>query len=92
MTPTRYDVSVFRPSAVSATMRPADSHDLPPGVFALRGSAKRIIILLLLAAMVATFGFWATLKGILGAIGVIILLCLLGVLFLSFLAAWILRR
>ena len=51
-----------------------------------------IIILLLLAAMVATFGFWATLKGILGAIGVIILLCLLGVLFLSFLAAWILKR
>jgi len=28
-----------------------------------------IIVLLLLAAMVATFGFWGTLKGILGAIG-----------------------
>lgn len=51
-----------------------------------------IIIILLLAAMVATFGFWATLKGILGAIGVIILLCLLGVLTLSFLAAWLMKK
>ena len=51
-----------------------------------------IIILLLLAAMVATFGFWATLKGILGAIGVIVLLCLLVVLTVSFLAAWLLKR
>lgn len=51
-----------------------------------------IIVILLLAAMVATFGFWGTLKGILGAIGVIILLCLLGVFTLAFLAAWILKR
>jgi Na+/H+-dicarboxylate symporter len=51
-----------------------------------------IIIILLLAAMVATFGFWATLKGILGAIGVIVLLCLLVVLTVSFLAAWLLKR
>jgi hypothetical protein len=51
-----------------------------------------IIILLLLAAMVATFGFWGTLKGILGAIGVIVLLCFLVVLTFSFLAAWLLRR
>ena len=36
-----------------------------------------IIVLLLLVALVATFGFWGTLKAILGAIGVIILLCLL---------------
>ena len=51
-----------------------------------------IVILLLLAAMVATFGFWGTLKGILGAIGVIVLLCFLGVLTLTFLAAWLVRR
>ena len=51
-----------------------------------------IIILLLLAAMVATFGFWATLKGILGAIGVVVLLCLLVLLAVSFIAAWIMRR
>jgi hypothetical protein len=51
-----------------------------------------IIALFLLATLVATFGFWGTLKGILGAIGVIILLCLLGVLTLAFLAAWILKR
>ena len=31
-----------------------------------------IVILLLLAALVATFGFWSTLKAILGAIGVIV--------------------
>ncbi len=51
-----------------------------------------IIVILLLAAMVATFGFWATLKGIIGAIGVIVLLCFLAVLAVSFLAAWLLRR
>ena len=51
-----------------------------------------IIVLLLLAAMVATFGFWGTLKGFLGAIGVIVLLCFLVVLTFSFLAAWLLRR
>jgi hypothetical protein len=42
--------------------------------------------------MVATFGFWGTLKGIIGAIGVIVLLCFLVVLTFSFLAAWLLRR
>jgi len=51
-----------------------------------------IIVFLLLAVMVATFGFWGTLKGLLGAIGVIILLCLLCVLTMSFLAAWLLKR
>ena len=51
-----------------------------------------IIVFLLLAAMVAAFGFWGTLKGLLGAIGVIILLCLLVVLTMSFLAAWLLKR
>ncbi len=51
-----------------------------------------IIILLLLAAMVATFGFWDTFQGILGAIGVIILLCFLGVLALAVFAAMLFRR
>ena len=51
-----------------------------------------ILIILLLAAMVATFGFWGTLEGIHGAIGVIILLCLNGVLTLAFLTAWIVRK
>lgn len=36
-----------------------------------------IIILLLLAVLVATFGFWDTVQGILGAIGVVILVILL---------------
>lgn len=36
-----------------------------------------IIILLILAALVATFGFWDTVQGILGAIGVLILLTVL---------------
>jgi hypothetical protein len=51
-----------------------------------------IIIFLLLAAMVATFGFWGTLKGIIGAIGVIVLLSVLALLTASFIAAWIMRR
>lgn len=36
-----------------------------------------IIIVLILAALVATFGFWDTVQGILGAIGVLILLFVL---------------
>lgn len=36
-----------------------------------------IVILLLLAALVATFGFWDTVQGILGAIGILILVVLL---------------
>src|SRR5690606_33952885 len=39
--------------------------------------AMPIIILLLLAVLVATFGFWDTVQGILGAIGVVILVALL---------------
>ena len=51
-----------------------------------------IIVILLIAALVATFGFWSTLKAILGAIGVIVLLCLLIFLTVGFLATWVLRR
>lgn len=36
-----------------------------------------IIIVLILAALVATFGFWDTVQGILGAIGVVILVVIL---------------
>lgn len=51
-----------------------------------------IIIILLLAALVATFGFWNTLQAILGAIGVIILLCLLATALVVGLVAWLLKR
>ena len=51
-----------------------------------------IIIILLIAALVATFGFWSTLKAILGAIGVIVLVCLLVFFTVAFLAAWLMRR
>jgi Na+/H+-dicarboxylate symporter len=51
-----------------------------------------IIILLILAALVATFGFWSTLKAILGAIGVVVVLCLLFVLLVAAAATWLLRR
>jgi uncharacterized membrane protein len=50
-----------------------------------------IIILLLLAALVATFGFWATLKAIIGAVGVIILLFVLGILLITLLISWLMR-
>jgi hypothetical protein len=51
-----------------------------------------ILIILLLAVMVATYGFWDTFQGVLGAIGVIILLCVLGVAVLAILGAMLLRR
>lgn len=51
-----------------------------------------IIILLLLAALVATFGFWNTLQAILGAIGVIVILCLLVAALSALVVAWLLRR
>lgn len=51
-----------------------------------------IVIILLIAALVATFGFWSTLQAILGAIGVIVLLCLLLFFTVAFLAAWLMKR
>jgi hypothetical protein len=51
-----------------------------------------IIILLLLAALVATFGFWSTLKAILGAIGVVIVLVLLFAALIAGIVAWLLKR
>jgi hypothetical protein len=50
------------------------------------------IMLLLIAALVATFGFWGTLKAIIGAIGVIVLLFFLGVLLVGVIATWALKR
>ena len=51
-----------------------------------------IIIILLLAALVATFGFWNTLQAILGAIGVFILLIVLAVAAFGLLIRWLMKR
>jgi uncharacterized membrane protein len=51
-----------------------------------------LIIFLLLAALVATFGFWDTLQAILGAIGVVIVLCLLGAGLVAGVVTWLLKR
>jgi hypothetical protein len=51
-----------------------------------------IIVILILAAMVATFGFWDTLQAILGAIGVIVLLCLLFALLVGVFVSRVLKR
>jgi len=51
-----------------------------------------IIILLLLAALVATFGFWHALQAIIGAVGVIVVLCLLGVALIAGIVAWLFGR
>lgn len=51
-----------------------------------------IIVILLLAALVATFGFWDTFQGILGAIGVVILLCLLALGIVAGTLAWLIKR
>ena len=51
-----------------------------------------IIIILLLAALVATYGFWDTFQGVLGAIGVIILLCLLVAAVIAGTIVWLIKR
>lgn len=51
-----------------------------------------IVVFLLLAALVATFGFWDTLQAILGAIGVIVVLFLLFVGLIAGTALWLARR
>lgn len=51
-----------------------------------------VIILILLAAMVATYGFWDTLQAILGAIGVVIVLCLLFAGVVAGTVMWLLKR
>ena len=51
-----------------------------------------IIVLLLLSALVATYGFWDTLQAVLGAIGVIIVLCLLFAGLLVGTVMWLIKR
>src|SRR5690606_37347073 len=51
-----------------------------------------IIILLILAALVATFGFWDTVQGILGAIGVVILMIVLFAALIAAVATMMWRR
>jgi hypothetical protein len=51
-----------------------------------------IIVLLLLAALVATYGFWDTLQAVLGAIGVIVVLFLLFAGLAAGVVAWLLKR
>ena len=51
-----------------------------------------IVILLLIAALVATYGFWDTLQAILGAIGVIVVLFLLFGALIAGTVAWLLKR
>jgi uncharacterized membrane protein len=51
-----------------------------------------IIIFLLIAALVATYGFWDTLQAILGAIGVVIVLFLLFAALIAGTVAWLLKR
>ncbi|ODA66959.1 hypothetical protein A7A08_02256 [Methyloligella halotolerans] len=51
-----------------------------------------VILILLLAIMVATFGFWGTIKGIVGAFAVVVFLIFLIVVFLGLLGTWLLKR
>lgn len=51
-----------------------------------------IIILLILAALVATFGFWDTVQGILGAIGILILVVVLFAALIAVLGSVLWRR
>jgi hypothetical protein len=51
-----------------------------------------IIVFLLLAALVATYGFWDTLQAVLGAIGVIIVLCLLSAGLVAGTVIWLIKR
>lgn len=50
------------------------------------------IIILLLAILVAQFGFWDTLSGILGGIGILILVILTGIALVAVAAAFTMRR
>ncbi|HYJ59545.1 MAG TPA: hypothetical protein VEW64_09415 [Methyloceanibacter sp.] len=51
-----------------------------------------IIVLLLLTALVATYGFWDTLQAVLGAIGVLVVLGLLLAGLVAGIVAWLLKR
>lgn len=51
-----------------------------------------ILLIILLAFLVAQFGFWDTFAGILGGIGIIILVVLTGVALLAVMGVLALRR
>ncbi|HEX6959871.1 MAG TPA: hypothetical protein VF194_17945 [Ferrovibrio sp.] len=51
-----------------------------------------ILIILLLAVMVAQFGFWNTLAGLLGGIGIFVLVVVTGLALLAAIASYALRR
>ena len=51
-----------------------------------------LLLILLLAFLVAQFGFWDTLAGILGGIGILILMMLTGAAVLAVMAVLALRR
>lgn len=51
-----------------------------------------LLVILLIAAMVASFGFWDTVQAILGAIGAIMLVVALGIGVIVAMAAWLASR
>lgn len=51
-----------------------------------------ILIILLIAILVAQFGFWNTFASILGAVGVLVLLWVTGIALFALLVAYVLRR
>jgi hypothetical protein len=51
-----------------------------------------ILILLLLAVLVAQIGFWDTFSAVLGAIGVVVLLVLLGAALIALTVHYLLRK
>jgi uncharacterized membrane protein YkvI len=51
-----------------------------------------VIVILLIAAMVASFGFWDTIQAILGAVGAIILFIALAIGVVAATFAWLANR
>lgn len=51
-----------------------------------------VIVILLVAAMIASFGFWDTVQAILGAVGAIILFVALAIAVVAASFAWVANR
>lgn len=51
-----------------------------------------LILILLLAVLIASFGFWDTLAAVLGGIGIILLVTFVLLLLIAATVAWIIRR
>lgn len=51
-----------------------------------------VIVILLVAAMIASFGFWDTVQAILGAVGAIILLVALAIAAVAATFTWLANR